>query len=428
MIKKTDLSSTPTHSGVYIFYEKNAPIYIGKAVSLKARLLSHWQNSRIDDKERLIINRATKIKCLATRGEFDALLLEAQLISLYQPIYNVVLRDERSFLYIKITAETYPKISVVRRENDGVSKYFGPFESTRVPRTVIHFLRKIIPFCTQKKLGRTGCFYSKIGLCHPCPSIINRGTDPDLKKALTRQYRANIRKLESILSGRSELVMNSLEKQLKAAVSTDDFETGLEVRNQITLFRELLYTKRFGDYNPMMTGDNNRYRQDLSEFISQLTGNASPEDTIRIECYDISHLFGRAATGSMIVSVNGLLDHSQYRKFKIKGNNRYDDTRRMSEVLTRRLKRADWPLPNLIVIDGGRAQVNVAKKILVQFKQDIPVIGLVKRPDRIVSGVTLKTVPFNNRTPIFRLLQEMRDESHRFAKKYHLLLRSRKMV
>lgn len=406
-ISKKIFKLVPSQCGVYLFWQKKQPLYIGKAINLKARILSHFQNAKFDLKEKLILEKSNRIETLTTEGGFKTVLLEAKLIKKYQPKYNVRWKDDKNFLYIKITLkEKYPKILIVRKENAGRSLYFGPFSSTRIVNILLREIRKIIPFCTQKKISKKPCFYSKIGLCHPCPNYIER----EGKEVLYRQYHSNINKIIYILRGKFNIILNSLEKELKTAIKQEKYEEGLRLRNKIYLFKNLVSERSFTD-------------EDSLE-IKEL-----PPVIRRIECYDVSNLFGKEATASMVVFTDGLPDKKEYKSFKIKTIKHISDTEMLGEVLERRFARKDWLLPNLIVIDGGRPQLRTAIKIMKDFKINLPLLGIAKNPDRII-GINngFRTLHLKENPPFFNLLKQIRDESHRFARKYHLLLRRKKMM
>ena len=165
-------ANLPSQSGVYLFYSGKEIIYIGKSVNIKARVASHLENAKINNKEAAIISHADRLEYLLTDSEFKALLLESRLIQQHQPKYNAVWKDDRSYLYIKITHELYPKVYAVRKENDGKAIYFGPFSSQRQVNLILREIRKVFPFCSQKKISARPCFHSKINLCSPCPNVI----------------------------------------------------------------------------------------------------------------------------------------------------------------------------------------------------------------------------------------------------------------
>ena len=405
-LTKKLIKELPSQCGVYLFIGNDYPLYIGKAINLKARILSHFHNAKLNIKEKLILENTDKIKTLSTDSELKAFLLEADLIKKHKPKYNVRWKDDKNFLYIKITIkEKYPKVLTVRKENDGESLYFGPFSSIRIINDLLREIRKIIPFCTQKKLSKKACFYSKIGLCNPCPNNIESAG----KEVLYKLYRFNIKKVVNIFKGRTNVVLNSLEKELKVSIKEEKYEEGLRIRNEIYLLSKILSGRSFVD-------------EDLPD------SKIPPLFTGRIECYDVSNLFGKEATASMVVFTNGLPDKKEYRRFRIKTINQISDTKMLDEVLKRRLIKKDWPFPDVLVVDGGRPQIKTIIKILSDFKLKIPVLGIVKNPDRVISPDSFKTFRLKENSSLLNLLKHIRDESHRFAKKYHLLLRRKKMM
>lgn len=426
MITKKDIDDTPATTGVYLFYQGKTPIYIGKAVNIKARLISHIRNATLDNKEQAIISQADSIQLKTTLSEFDALLLEAQLIKKYRPKYNISWKDDKSYLYIKITVkEMFPKINVVRAENDGESLYFGPFKSSRIARLLIREIRRVVPFCMQKKITKSACFYAKIGLCDPCPNIIN---SPEEKT----KYKQNIKQVMRILGGKSTSVLTSLTRELKQYTERQEYEKALLTRNRIDFLRHLVSDQSFEshEYETNDSYDKNMHTE-LSLLLSNVFHNKTEKTEYRIECYDISNLSGSAATASMVVFTNARSNKAQYRKFKIKTVHSISDFDMLREVMRRRLKHTEWPMPDLLVIDGGRPQLRAVTKV---FSQEFPslkvsIIGIAKHPDRIYSGnLPFDPIPFETNSSLFMVIKAIRDESHRFAKKYHVLLRKQKLL
>lgn len=245
MVNSKDLQSIPSTCGVYIFYAAATPLYVGKAVNLKARLISHVRNSQLDSKEAQIISQSERVEYKTTMTEFDALLLEASLIRKYQPKYNVSWKDDKSYLYIKINKkELYPKPVLVRRENDHVSIYYGPFTSARVARLLLSEVRKAIPFCTQKKVTTRRCFYAKINLCDPCPNYIEylkKNNKQEQAKQYLAVYKQNIRRLLILLNGRSDIVLETLQSNLQHCIAEGKYEEAIAYRNKLFHLKNLLH-------------------------------------------------------------------------------------------------------------------------------------------------------------------------------------------
>jgi excinuclease ABC subunit C len=424
------LKHVPTTTGVYVYKAKETPIYIGKAVSLRARILSHEQNAKDDPKEARIVENADTIELIVTDSEFKALLLEAELIRTLMPRYNVRWRDDKSYLYIKISNEKFPKVSLSRRENDGVSTYIGPFSSTRLVERMLRDVRRIVPFCMQKN-NRVPCFYSKIGLCSPCPGEITlmQKTDPAKAASMVRHYRRNIRLLTQILRGQSDLVYETLRKQVKMFSKKEQYEDALNVRRKMDQFAYLL--KRAAMNEDLKSGNYNSSQRALSQLKQILEPFFPAINLYRIECYDNSTLGFTNSTASMVVFEDGLVNKKEYRRFKLKKNTN-NDFEMMQEVITRRACNKTWKIPGLVVIDGGRPQLEAVRRALASLPttehalSNVPIIGLAKHPDRIVimndEFTTLK-VPHSNAG--MQLLQSLRDEAHRFARRYHAFLRKK---
>lgn len=427
-LDKTQIAEIPSTNGVYIFAKGSAPVYIGKSVNLRARVRSHIENAKSDAKEQAIIENADRIGYMVTDSEFKALTLESRLIQKHKPPYNVRWRDDKSYLYIKITtSDPYPKVLFARRENDGTSRYFGPFTSFRVSESIVRLIRRVIPFCTQQKIGKRACFYAKIGQCDPCPNTIEQESDPVVKKKLKAQYRKQIRQVVRILEGDTEKIVADLYKDLDARSQAQEYEEAIDIRNQI------LRLERFFRGKSLDRDREEQYNQSelALDKLQSLLRRYFPDlsELHRIECYDVSNTRQKDATASMVVMHDGLTDKKAYRKFRIKNQAIQSDFEMMDEVLNRRFKNS-WEAPDLLVVDGGKPQVRTAMKALAQSgNQQIPLIGIAKNPDRLVIGVpelpTLRP-PYTHAG--FNLIRAIRDESHRFARKYHIHLRSKKML
>lgn len=428
-LTKEEIARAPATIGVYQFLKRRKVLYIGKAVNVKARLASHLQNARLDPKEAAIVAEADRIKVIPTESEFKALLLEAQLIKKEKPKFNKVWRDDKSYLYIRLTQEEYPKVLMARaRDIPKVPKdlFFGPFPSTRIVFDLIREIRKVIPFCTRKQVSGGACFHAKIGLCDPCPNEISKIKDQKEKLRLKKQYRGNIRQVTRIFKGQTEPVLKDLTQRIQALSEQEQFEGALILRNRMLRFERLI-TQTLGIKEDLPKADDpERALESLKQFIQRFF--PGPVHLWRIEAYDVSNLTGQEATAAMVVLTKGQVDKSQYRKFKIKTVGILGDTPMLAEVVRRRFDNP-WPKPNLIIVDGGKPQVRTIIKTLGELKLRIPVIGIAKTPDRLVVGTkNLPTIKLPATDPGFNLLRLIRDESHRFSRRYHLFLRGKKLL
>lgn len=419
MITTEQVKALPEAIGLYLFKNKSGYLYIGKSLNIQQRVRNHIERIALDAKENAIYTNSDEIEFIICSSELHALVLESELIQKYLPPYNVIWKDNKSYLYIKIPMrDPYPRVQLVRREEDGKSLYFGPFSSSRDVRFLLRSIRKVVPFCMQKQPHKKPCFYSKIGLCNPCPGDIQT-------EESKRQYRKQIRMVVRILKGDAEVILKTLRKQMDTLSKNEDYEAALSIRNRLLSLEQLIHLRSFEQFEYSSAYDPEKALHHLTVLLqSILKSGEIPLN--RIECYDISNLMQKEATASMVVATDGILDKSQYRKFKIKETG-VSDFKMLTEAITRRM-RNDWPRPDLLVVDGGTPQVVTIAGVLHALGISIPLIGIAKHPDRIVAyanGET-KTFKISSHNEGFKLIQQLRDESHRFAKKYHTLLRGKK--
>ncbi len=414
MITRKQIEQLPSTIGIYLFKKDREINYIGKSVNIKARVSSHLENAKLDNKERLIIHNSNTIETITTESEFKALILEAKLIRKLQPKYNSIWKDDKSPLYIKITIkDEFSKVVITRKETDKQNLYFGPFSSVRMVEKIINDIRRITPFCTQKKISKKACFYSKIGLCNPCPNEIKNINEK-------KQYKKNINQVISILNGNVKKIINDFNKRLNVLIKNSNYERAIIIRNKIFRFNQLLHLKDDSSFTINNIENNlEEMRVILKKYFTQLI------KLDRIEAYDISNLGLNQAVGSMVVMKNSQIDRGEYRRFKIKQKGLRSDFDRLSEVIKRRLKQS-WPVPDLMIVDGGRPQIKTIIKIFQENQINIPLLGIAKNPDRVIVGVgELPNLFLKNDSKVLNVIRLLRDESHRFARKYHLFLRSK---
>lgn len=437
-MKKKDLKKNIPHNrGVYLFKNEAGVIYIGKSNDLRGRIFSYF-GGNLGEKTRLMVESANTLDFVKVDTELDALLFEARLIRTYKPKYNSISKDDKSPLYIGLTSQEFPIVLVLREKDLKAGAYklrqdFGPFASQVVVRSVLKRIRKVFPFCQQKKTGKLPCFYSHLGLCNPCPSDISKFKGKERARA-KRLYLKNIKMLEKVLAGKSTLVRSTLKKEMEDAGDKLLFEKARVVRDQIERFDYITKSQRvFVDSyltNPNLADD--RRAEELSQLFQLLKTEVHLEKRpLHIECYDCSHLSGSFATASLVTFINGEKETSLYRHYRIRSEKAGDDINYLKEVFGRRFSNSKMKTPDLIVVDGGKNQIGAAKFALLQTKTEVPVIGLAKREEEIViprgpSGfITLK---IGSDTPPLNLLMRMRDEAHRFARSYSLKLRFKNLI
>lgn len=427
LYKISDKNKIKKATGVYKFLDAQRNVlYVGKARNLKDRIASYEKSYNLDARKKEMVKRVEFVETIIVESEFDALILEAALISKYKPKYNVTLKDDKSYIYIKITNEDFPRVMLSRKVKDDRIFTAGPFQSKRVARDIAYYLRRIFPYCTQSSYFKKPCFYTHLGLCYPCPGKIRKMTKFKQQK-YKRLYMKNIKKIKKILKGQGVEIISRLKKEMKDYANIQKFEKAARVKQRyLGLLR--LYQKKDAYKKYMLEPDVTilRYEKQTKELLTILKSIFGGLKKLkRIECYDVSNISGKLAAGSMVTFIHGMPDSKFYRKFKIKGEDTPDDQAMIAEVLKRRLKHGKWKFPDLIVVDGGKPQLVAAKKVLRGYRKDIPLLGLSKKEEEIVilKNGKAKRIRLSKGNSALHLIQRLRDEAHRFAHKYHLKLR-----
>lgn len=425
------LKTLPNSPGVYFHKSKTGEImYVGKAAVLKNRVRQYFQDSRLRDaKTDALVAEIDDTDWIEVESEIDALFLESEMIKRYKPRYNILLRDDKSQLYVRINMkDVYPYVGTTRQPLDDGAEYFGPYYNGWAIKKALRYLRRAFPYSTHATLPKRVCLQYHLGLC---PGV-------EEHKISSSDYKATLRKLIMYLRSERKLLIRQLEGEMKAAAGHKAFEQAAKLRNQLFNLRELQKQIVFSDREFMDISKD----QALSGLQKLLALPGAPR---RIEGYDISHMSGTNNVASMVVATNGVADKAEYRKFKMRvpGNN---DFAHMEETMLRRFsgKHLDWQKPDLLLIDGGKGQLGAALAGLEERGVYIPAIGLAKRLEEIVihkakSGVTLDPdaypeahitesddfyiVLLPSDSHIVKLLQRIRDESHRFAVSYHTTLK-----
>lgn len=412
----------PDEPGVYRFLDKSGDVlYVGKAKNLKKRVSSYFtKDTALGDKTRIMISQAQKIQITIVESELESLLLEAALIKKLNPKYNSRLTDGKAYPLIRITTkDKYPKVLTARRAEDPNSVYFGPYPNTGAMRTVLKIIRRIFPYENVLHHPKRPCLYHHLNLC-PCPEVFD---SPEMQK----NYKKNIRYIIQFLDGNKKEILQDLEKERDTYSKNEQFEDAHSVQKQIDAV--LFVTSKA--HKPFEYEVNPNLREDLrSEELLSLQEHLKAHGVIteylhRIECYDISNTSGLQATASMVVLTDGEIDKSQYRKFKINpkiiGPN---DFAMMKEVIRRRLNHPEWGRPDLIIVDGGKGQISSALESLQEVGSTIPLVGLAKREETIITS-DFKEIKLPKDAKVIHLVQRIRDEAHRFALTYHRKLRSK---
>ena len=465
------LKQLPNTPGVY--FHKSASgeiIYVGKAANLRNRVRQYFQTSRVRDlKTDALVSEIVDTDWITVETEMDALFLESEMIKRYMPRYNILLRDDKSQTYVRIPMnDAYPAISYTRGPLDDGATYFGPYYNGFAVKKALRYLRKVFPYSTHERMPNKLCLQYHIGLC---PGV-------EAQKTTSEEYKKTLKKLIRYLCGERKTLSRELERDMKTLSAEHKFEEAAVLRNRLRDLKQLSQQIIFSD-REFMDISKDHGLVGLKDLLSLA------DVPKRIEGYDISHMSGTNNVASMVVATNGLADKSQYRKFKMQlpGNN---DFAHMNETMRRRFsgKHRDWPTPDLLLIDGGKGQLGAALDALDEAGMTIPAIGLAKRDEQIVIHTTrshvrldieairawsrekspfdepytmplggkaleskyaysyaddgsqpgieesddfvLVTLPKNNH--IVKLLQRIRNESHRFAVSYHSTLKRKSAV
>lgn len=462
------LKELPKDPGVYFHKDaKGEIIYVGKAAVLRNRVRQYFQKSRArDPKTEALVAEIVDTDWMVVESELEALFLEAEMIRRYMPRYNILLRDDKSMTYIRIDYDSdYPTVTTTRRPLDDGARYFGPYLSAYTVKRALRVLRRIFPFAIKKHEGskRVTLYY-------------HLGMDPGLEQGKTslEDYRACLRKLIAVIEGKRTKILKDLEREMKIYAKEQNYEMAAKVRNQYFLLQNLGKQVIFSDKEFLDISKDHA----LTELVDLLK---MPKYPYRIEGYDISHMQGTDVVASMVVFTNGVSNKGEYRKFKTKKDHN-NDFYNMHETIKRRFSEKNvkaWGKPDLVLIDGGKGQLDAAIRARDEMgHSSIPFIGLAKREEQIVikkphlepaqlvefvaesspgyrsksksqadasnveldpsvlqklggfvsesDDFILTNVPHN--TNLVKLLQRIRDESHRFAVSYHSVLKQKRQT
>ncbi len=504
-----NLPTLPTSPGCYLFKDASGTIiYIGKASSLRKRVASYFQKTSHDPKTSQLIERIADVDYIVTDTEVEAFILENTLIKKHQPKYNINLRDAKTYAFIRITDEEYPRV-MIARQKDQKGRYYGPFVSAAERDYILWFIKHAFPLRTCSRLPKKPCLRYHIKLCDaPCAGLVTK-----------EEYRQKIEKISLLLDGHVDELLSSLDTDMKSYSKAMQYEKALIVRRERQAIEHLrerqnmvrqrrfkedilhhtvrdgtVYLMLFNIYKGTLWNKNEfvfpASPEFLEEFLLQYySENPVPRELIVpealsaslvsflserrgskvlvtipkrgskrqlltlvsknielgffgdvgklqelkkrlqlhelpvvMECIDISHLSGSAMVGSLIQFRNGRPDKSNYRRFRIRTVEGVDDTAAIAEVVRRRytrLKMEEAEFPQLLVIDGGRGQLNAALGELRKLDLHVPTVSLAKRDEEVYlpgMGAPLR-LPKSDRA--LHVLQEMRDEAHRFAIAYH---------
>ncbi len=455
------LKTLPSSPGVYFHKGKDGEIlYVGKAAVLKNRVRQYFQSPRdMDVKTRALVAEIVDTDWTETESEIDALFLESEMVKRYMPRYNILLRDDRSQMYVRIDMKSeWPSVTFTRNPADDGADYFGPYYNGYAIKKALRYLRRVFPYYTKPpKPDQRADLDTHIGLS-PLP-----GTTRE-------EYKATLRKLIRYFQGGRKTLAKEIEKEMRVSAKSHDFETAARLRNRLKDLAELQRRIMFGDREFL---DISKDRA-LSDIASLLGLKKIPA---RIEGYDISHMSGANVVASMVVFTNGVSNRREYRKFKTK-QEQNNDTANMHETILRRFGSKNikaWGMPDLVLIDGGKGQLDAAIKAQRERKVIVPIVSIAKREEELIvhgkhSNIDVSVLEnlvkntgesidversgeyyivnlhpgqrnasahsknlrgssaFGKYNDVVKLFQRIRDESHRFAVSYHTVLKRQKQT
>ncbi len=420
--KVIDLKIIPTKPGVYIYKNKQKQIiYIGKAINLKKRVSQYFHTDHaLGYKTSHLVSEIDDINFYVVGSEIEALVLESSLIKQYRPKYNSQLKDDKSYLYISITKDKLPLIKPAYKSTlnqDDI--FYGPFPDSSTVKSILKTIRYIFPYYS-KKHSLKPCLYCHLGVCP--------GPNPDPK-----EYRSNVNKIKKILNGNFKKLIKDLTTEMKLASKNENFELAKTRRDQLSSINYVISGwKKVNHLYQEVDLIEDKYQKAVEELkliLQPYFPGLSKID--RIEAYDISNLSHKFFVGAMTVYLGGKINPSEYRQFKINTKITQDDQYMIKEIVYRRLKHLEWGIPDLIVVDGGKPQVGAALEALNFSFVDKPlsnicIIGLAKKYETIVIKINQQKnlssewqeINLPKNSPSLRLLQQLRDEAHRFANRY----------
>ncbi len=407
---KEAIKKFPHRAGIYIFKNtKNKPLYIGKALDLKNRVGSYLKTK--DQRMRKMVELAQSLKFIPTQSEIEALILESQMVKRYRTQFNIMLRDDKQYFFVGFTKNDMPRIYLTHQPDS--NKCIGPFTDGNALKITLRFLRSIFPYCTCKQTHHNYCLNYHIGKCLGFCCLKSEASNKNKKT-----YANNTKAIEKILSGKKNSFVKELKKEAGNVAKRGNFKKAIELHSKIEKLERIFKNARIIRSSEIMKS----YRSGLESLLKL------QKPIIRIEGYDVSNIQGAHATGSMVTFIHGQPDKNFYRKFKIHTKQTPDDTAMLREILERRFRHEEWPFPDLILIDGGKGQVNAARAAISKSKflisKQIPIIALTKNKKHIGEKIYIS----GRKYPIFltklspadkNLLLSINSEAHRFAIGYY---------
>ncbi|HCI05365.1 MAG: Excinuclease ABC, C subunit [Parcubacteria group bacterium GW2011_GWC1_45_9] len=395
----------PETTGVYLFLDKNKkPLYIGKAVNLKKRIQGHNKES--------FLKKTRFLKIEKTSSEIEALIKESELIKKFQPKYNVVFKDGKNYFYLNFSRGSMPKIFITHRAK---GRSIGPFVDGRSLKKSLNLVRRFFPFCSCQTPHLRRCLNSQMNRCFGFCCLKNY----EPKSFELKKYQENVKKIKQIFTGKNLDLRKKITKKIKQAAKKLDFDTAQNLKLQ------LLGLENIFSHKELVLEKQNFEIEELTKFLGL-------KKLGRIEFFDSSQMQGSWRVAAMTVWQNNDFDKSAWRLFKIKNEKARDDLAMLEEVLKRRLKHRDWPMPQVLIVDGGKNQLKTARNTIQDSR--IKILALQKNKkhapeELLILQSNRKTAKVINLTslskPLKNFLEDFSEKTHSFAVRFHRKRRDR---
>ena len=427
------LRSLPKTPGVYFMRDAaGRVIYIGKASNLRSRVGSYFKGQeRHDPKTQILVPKIRHIDYIACASEREALILEQRLIRRDKPQFNIMWRDDKSFPFVALTKEDFPRLYMTRERKRKNVAYYGPYPNASDVKQLLRWAwkAKVFPLrpCRYEFDVKHPIAYSKVRSClylhtGECPA-------PCVGKISPARYQRIARKAALFFSGKRETLVKELERDMARASRQMRYEEAARIRDRINGISRMDELVTFKEMTPEEVTGRLQHSRGLTELMKAL---GLPRPPMRIETFDISHIQGVETVASMVSFSRGLPDKSNYRKFIIRGVPGIDDYSSMREAVGRRYKKIALergPWPDLILIDGGKGQLSAALEALDSItSKPPPVAALAKENEEIYLPGKSEPVRLPKDSPALHIIQRARDEAHRFAITFHRARRRKRMV
>lgn len=426
-----DRRHLPHKTGVYVMRDAAGEIlYIGKAIDLAKRVANYFNPNKEYLKNQSLAPLIRRIDYVLCESEREALLIERRLINEHQPFFNVMWKDGKTYPYLKISmGEDFPRVFTTRTKKKDGGVYFGPYPKVAPIRALLRYLwkQRLFPlrpcrwdFSEAKPLDRrkiNACLYYHTKECPaPCAAKISKD-----------EYRGIAERAVLFFKGQYADLREEFERDMKAASDRLDYEQAAQLRDNVAALSQMGERIRVRAVEADAVGGHTARTQMITDLQKALM---LPTPPVHIECFDISHFQGHQTVASMVCFTGGKANRDHYRKFKIRDVAGIDDFKSMREAVYRRYKRLQAEkekLPDLILIDGGKGQLGAAQEALKDLKLKIPMASLAKRIEEVFLPGRSESILLRLDDPALRLLQQLRDEAHRFGVAYHRLLRDKNL-